>query len=287
MTARPQTKPATPVKVGGQALADGVLMRTDRAWAIARADGSVEAGATAPNRAERIPVLRVLVGLGSALTLAIGRGILGRGADRPGRRASRRLNRRFLWVLFGIEAATLVAGLWLPSGPVTLLGRLLMAAVPFCMTLAVLRMATPQSLWRYHGAEHKAVAAHEAGTDLHDLRAVLAAPRVHDRCGTNLVVLMLVFGVALTRLPTLVQVPAFLLLLASAAEVVAIAARRPRALWSRLVLGGGRAVQRYVTTCEPTADEQAVGCHALRACLVEHARAIGGDQTTPTLATAA
>src|ERR1700694_5715676 len=69
------------VRVGGQALPDGVLMRTDRAWAIARADGSVHSGAVPPQHFARIPVLRVLTGLGPALLLGL------RGGDRTVRRS--------------------------------------------------------------------------------------------------------------------------------------------------------------------------------------------------------
>ena len=63
-----------------------------------------------------------------------------------------------------------------------------------------------------------------------------------------------------------------LLSLAVAAELTAMAARRPRALWSMTLLAGGRFLQRNITTAEPTAEEQRVGCRALQAALAEHAR---------------
>jgi hypothetical protein len=56
--------------------------------------------------------------------------------------------------------------------------------------------------------------------------------------------------------------------------LVTVAALRPRWLPSRVLLVGGRALQRWVTTAEPTAAEQAVGCHALLACLAEHDRIV-------------
>src|SRR3954451_20311814 len=73
------------VRVGGQALADGVFMRTEKAWAIARADGSIEAGEVPSNPLHRIPVLRILVSLGVALPLGIAKGLAGR--RQGGRRA--------------------------------------------------------------------------------------------------------------------------------------------------------------------------------------------------------
>ena len=266
---------AQPVKVGGQALGDGVLMRTDRAWAIARADGSVERGAVRRTWAARVPVLRVLAGLAGALRLTVGRGLLGRGR-RPGSTAA--VSRRFLWVLLAVEAVALALSVLLDS--VTSSGASSMAATvaPWIATFAVLRLAVPGVLWRYHGAEHKAVAAHEAGVDPADLEAVLRSPRVHDRCGTNLVFLLMVCSVPLASLPGLVQLPALLVVLAAAAEVVSLAARRPGALASRAVLAGGRSLQRWVTTAEPAPAEQQVACLALTACLREHARAVAGGQ---------
>jgi uncharacterized protein YqhQ len=271
-----------PVKVGGQALADGVLMRTNRAWAIARADGSVEVGALPPSPAARIPVVRVVAGLAGAVKLAVSRGMLGRGsaAGPAARQSARRLNRRFLAVLVGLEA-----GAYLLSravGDFTTSGRgvagVAYTVVPWMATLAALRLFTPGSLWRYHGAEHKAVSAHEAGVDLADTAAVLRADRVHNRCGTNLVFLMLVFGLLLRgHVHGFEQVPAFLGLLGLSAEIIGWLAARPQWLTTKVVLSGGKALQRWVTTAEPTAAEQAVGCHALMSCLAEHARIVALD----------
>src|SRR5437868_2212971 len=73
------------------------------------------------------------------------------------------------------------------------------------------------------------------------------------------------------------QVPMFMGLLGVTAEDMTLAAKRPEWLASRLLLGGGRALQRWVTTAEPSAAEQAVGCHSLLACLAEHARIVALD----------
>src|SRR4051794_22979366 len=62
------------VRVGGQALPDGVVMRTSRAWAVARADGTVESGPLPPPRVARVPVLRVLAGLVVGLRIGLGGG---------------------------------------------------------------------------------------------------------------------------------------------------------------------------------------------------------------------
>src|SRR4051794_21518476 len=74
---RVATETKTSIRVGGQALADGVFMRTERAWAIARADGTIETGPVPHNPVGAIPVLRVLVSLAVALRLGIVKGLAG------------------------------------------------------------------------------------------------------------------------------------------------------------------------------------------------------------------
>jgi uncharacterized protein YqhQ len=268
-----------PIKAGGQALADGVLMRTERAWAIARADGSVEVGEVPPTRMAKVPVLRVVVGLGAALKLGVVRGVLRKGApDRPDVKRSRRKNMRFLQAALLGEVAVMVLSRWLSTGAVPAWIDRVAGVLPWLVVLAVLRLATPASLWRYHGAEHKAVTAHERGVDLSDTNAVLACSRIHDRCGTNLVFIMGVLGYFVAHIPAVVEIPAFLVMLGVSVETLSLASRRPRFVLSRLLLAGGRFLQRVVTTREPTPTEQAVGCRALQAALIEHDRIVSGEQ---------
>ena len=244
------------VRVGGQALPDGVLMRSPRAWAVARADGSVEVGRVAPGRLARIPVLRIVAALLPALALGI-RTMAGR----PRKGA----------VVLGLLLAATFLGPALPSTPSPGLSLALAAG-----TLAALRLAAPRALWRYHGAEHKAVAAYEVGAAPHDVAAALAAPRIHARCGTNLVALVAVPAAFVGHLPALWQAVVVLATVGAAAEVLTLTTRRPTAWLSRAVLLPGVLIQRHATTAEPTAVEQAVACRALAACLDEHHRLVAG-----------
>jgi uncharacterized protein YqhQ len=116
------------------------------------------------------------------------------------------------------------------------------------------------------------VAADEAGTDLADVDAVLGAPRVHPRCGTNLVALVVVPTAFLTHFAAPVQIVAALGLVGAAAELLTVSARRPRSIVTWAVLAPGLLLQRFATTAEPTAPEQEVACRALAACLAEHHR---------------
>lgn len=274
-----------PMKAGGQALADGVFMRTERAWAIARADGSVEVGEVGPNRLARIPVLRILSALGRAMALGIGKGILGGRKKGSGRKA----NKRFLLAMLAIQAAVLAAGWALDPISFPWWTAPIGTVAVWTVMLAALRVMSPQELWRYHGAEHKAVAALESGIDLHDTEAVLACDRIHNRCGTNLVFVVAAMTSVPAPIPTWLQPFAFLLAFAAVAELVTLAAAHPRFWISRAMLAGGRWLQRRVTTLEPSFDEQVVGCRALIAAVeeqrrieaLESAEAIAPDQPTP------
>jgi uncharacterized protein YqhQ len=255
------------VRVGGQALPDGVLMRTDRVWAIARRDGTVCTGDLPATRCRRVPVLRVLTALGPALLVGL-RG--GRG---------RAESRRVPWPLVrGLIVAQIVVvtGDWIAGR-----ARLgegwapLVALAGLVLALGAFRVATPGAQWRYHGAEHKAVAAHERGIDLCDVDAVLLCDRVHPRCGTNLIVWLVVGAVWLGHLPLLPQATATVLSIAVIAEVLAFAARYPASWPTRALQAPGALLQWVLTTSEPTVAEQLVGCQALAACLARHTMVVG------------
>ena len=254
------------VRPGGQALADGVLMRTKLAWAIARADGSVESGAIARTPMGAVPGLRVLAGLAGGLRLGVGRGFF-RGRAHGG-------NRRFLVVLGVTEAVAI--GLLFGLGPVADgLPAPVAAALSLssgAVALAMVRKAAPPSLWRYHGAEHKAAAAFEAGAAADDVDAAMAMTRLHPRCGTNLLAPLALVGIALSGLSSAAQLIGGAAALAFTAEALTLAARTRHALWARALLAPGLFLQRYVTTAEPTREEQAVACHAMAACIEEHLR---------------
>lgn len=260
---RRRTSPPPPPKVGGQALSDGVLMRAGEVWAVARLDGSLEMGRLPENRWAAVPLLRVLTGLGPALF----RGLRAMG----GTGRNRQLPRRVRWALPLFVAGPLLvnAALSKALGASTVWGWQsgLTAVALVTAQLVALRVVMPPSMWRFHGAEHKAVSAYEQGVSLDDLDAVLAAPRIHDRCGTNVVAVLV--AACLLPVPTTGawSLLTFVLIFALSVEVVSAAARRPAALVSRVVLAGGHVLQRFVTTAEPTREEQAVGVKALQACL--------------------
>jgi hypothetical protein len=251
-------------------LPDGVLMRTDRAWAIAGADGTLAVGDLPRQRCRKIPVLRVLTGLGPALLVGL------RGGTNPRRHVPWPMIRGIVLaqlVVVGADnlaAAAHLSRRWSPFAGVAI----------FVLAIAVFRAATPTRQWRFHGAEHKAVAAHEHGVDLTDTPAVLACSRVHPRCGSNLVVWVALAAIWLRPLPWIAQLAATIAVIAVVAEIIDYASRAPNRLPSRLALAPGLLLQRAITTSEPTPSEQQVGCRALSACLARHDE--GGQASAPT-----
>jgi uncharacterized protein YqhQ len=254
---------ATGIRVGGQALPDGVLMRAGEHWAVARANGEIETGILPPQRFAGVPLLRVI----TALIPALIRGLWSMRVRSKGRGVSLRVRWSlplFLAVPFGID---LLLGRLIPSSAIVAwqsAGRSLLAVT---LQLVALRLVLPAAMWRYHGAEHKAVAAYEAGVDVTDTHAVMGFSRVHPRCGTNVVAVLLLFAVVPIQANVGLIVLLWVLMLAGAVELVSAAAKTPLRPVSRMILAGGRLLQRYVTTAEPTYAEQAVACRALGACL--------------------
>jgi uncharacterized protein YqhQ len=257
-------RPASaPLRVGGQALPDGVLMRAGQVWAVARADGRIETGTLPRQPFADVPLLRVVTGLVPAVVRGL-RSMRVRRAGRPVPLRVRWSLPLFLLVPFAIDF--LLGRLVPTSGSVAwqVAGR---SFVAIALQLAALRLVLPAAMWRYHGAEHKAVGAYEAGVDVTDVHAVMGFSRVHPRCGTNVVAVLLLFALVPFQANIGLTVVLWVLMLAGAVELVSGAAKTPLRPVSRLVLGGGRLLQRYVTTSEPTYAEQAVACRALGACL--------------------
>ena len=255
------------------AFGNGVLMRAGRYWAWARDDGSVLQGLAplsfAGRRWSRLPLVRSLIALADMLALSV------RLHRRNGRRRTGRL---VLWLAVMMAAAAAISSVVSAHVRPPLAADLVAQAAGLLLALAVLRLGMGAEVWRFHGAEHKAVNAYEAGTDLADTAAVGACSRIHDRCGTNLVAILVVLSLLLApvggQLGVLASLAAAIVCIAAALELFRLLQRRPRSPVSRAVLVAGRALQRVVTTREPRPEQLALACSAL-ACVVErHAAAV-------------
>ncbi len=261
----PACAPGAPaLRVGGMAFGNGVLMRSKHAWAWARSDGTVLHGPVVSlldrSRWLRLPLVRSLVALAEMLAFAI----------RLQRRNGIGPNLRLLgWLALWVFASSWLSSL--ASGLITnaLLADLAGQAVSILLGLLALQRGMGAEIWRYHGAEHKTVNAYEAGADLADIRAVATYSRIHDRCGSNLVAILVVLSLAYLPLSQRLPGEGFSALysvcaIALSFELFRLVTRRPQLTICRVVLCAGKTLQRCLTTREPQREQLKVACRALR-----------------------
>jgi uncharacterized protein YqhQ len=250
------------MQLGGMALRDGVLLQSDGYWAAAvRDEGgvSVVSGAKVrlPGRETlgRVPVVRGVVRLGEAVAVlpavrrATGKPVLPQEDPR----------------MLAATAASAVATVALrASGRGSpLLRELAVAGVSLAPVLLALR---DSRLSRYHGAEHKSVAAYESGGD------PVAADKEHARCGSNLVAPMVVTSVATNLLlraagrerQPLATFVGGLVSIGTAMELFSWMSRHQDHPLARTLGRPGIEMQRLFTTSEPSEEQLDVADMALQ-----------------------
>lgn len=299
-------EPETELLIGGQALIEGVLMRSPGAYGIAvrRPDGSValQRGKVA-SIARRWPILKQPILRGIAVlfqSLFLGIQALNFSAleaateapkpeSKPGKDASK-------WAVAGSMAVGLGLGivifllvpLWLtelaqkyvfgdmPSLAFNLLDGLLRGLFFLVYIVAISRMDDIHRVFQYHGAEHKVVFAWESRQGLTVENARIQS-RLHPRCGTSFLLFVLLVSIVLFALipktaPFLVKFGGRLVLVPLIAgvsyEVLRLTAKRSGSPVFRVLVAPGLALQR-ITTQEPTDDMLEVAIAALHEALRE------------------
>jgi uncharacterized protein YqhQ len=272
-----QSEREQPLRLGGMALRNGLLIHGPTSWAAAAraADGSIEVASGpkpsfAQGRLGSVPGLRGPLRLAEAMAVVP----LARWRVRSARLPFE--DPRVVAAMFGTAAAGALARRWRAradsaSGAALREGAL--ALLGMAPALAALR---DRDLAAYHGVEHKAIGAYERGSrDPND------APKEHDRCGSNLIAPLLVFSVAgqaiterlVERPGAVARAAASTGAVSAAVEVFAYADRNPGSSLGRAVHAVGREIQRLLSTREPTPEQVEVGVAALDAVLGEEAPA--------------
>jgi uncharacterized protein YqhQ len=168
---------------------------------------------------------------------------------------------------------------WLVEG-------VLRTAIFIAYLVAVTRQRDLRRLFEYHGAEHKVIAAHEAGLPLTPEHAA-RMPRLHPRCGTSFLLLVMLVSVVVFA-P--IGLPEWYLLMATrvlgipvvagvAFELIRATGRHRDAGWARAVMWPGMQLQR-LTTREPDREQLLVAIAALQAVLEDE----GADRDADELA---
>lgn len=252
----------TPVRLGGMALQNGVLVHGPTSWACAVRDPEGELHVAsgrkphlAPAARQRIPVLRGPIALAEAFALLpMVRRALPQ-ARYPFERPA----------VLGSIATTMLIGRVLRASRMRP-GTRELAAAGVALVPAALALRGPD-LAEYHGAEHISIGTYEAGG--------VRAPKEHPRCGTqlipSLVASSLVANVVASKTPRRTRGAARLLGLGAAMggslELFSWVARNPENPFARVLARPGFELQRRFSTAEPSDAQVEVADTARDACL--------------------
>ena len=275
------------VYYGGQAVVEGVMMRGQKAvvTAVRRPDGGLATdmqplSAIYTGRMRKTPFLRGIVVLLEALVL--GMKSLLYSANISLEEEGEKITGWLVWVMLAVSLAVAVLLFFILPLFITrlfnisssLLFNLVDGLIRVAVFLAYLRvMALVPDIRRvfaYHGAEHKAVNAYEAGVPL-EVEAVKAYSTAHTRCGTSFLFVVLslsiiVFAMVglhslwLMVLSRLVLIP---VISALSYEIIYFGARHSNNGLVRAVLAPGLWLQA-LTTREPDDSQLEVALTALK-----------------------
>jgi len=272
------SKDAERMKLGGMALRNGLLIHGPTHWSVAVRDGegqiqvaSERKPRLAPKLVARLPGLRGPMKLAEAMVvLPLARWRL----------RAVRLPFENWQVVAAVGATLTVTGLlrrWAPNSA----AREGLAQV-VGVTPAVVALLD-RDLAAYHGAEHKAIAAYEQG-----IEDAASVPKEHDRCGSNLMVPMMLLSAAGTvLLERLVDEPNAVVRsvvglggASIAVEMFAWSDRHHGAPLAEAFHTPGREIQRHLATKEPTPEQLEVALAAIAEILrVEQGN--GGGELPP------
>jgi uncharacterized protein YqhQ len=274
---------------GGQAVIEGVMMRGRKAMVTAvRRPGGGVAIATQPltgiysGWVRRAPLLRGVIVLIEVLFLGIKSMLYS--ANVSLEEEGTEISGWLLWLMVAVSVGSAVllffmAPLFLtklldPYITSSLVFSLIEGVIRVAIFIAYLKLITLlpdiKRVFAYHGAEHKAVHAYEAGVPL-EVEAVRKYDTAHVRCGTSFLFAVLVIAIivfALVGLPSLWLMVLSRILLAPVIaalgyEVIYFGNRHTDNAVVRAVLAPGLWLQS-LTTREPDDAQLEVALSALR-----------------------
>jgi len=282
------------ITYGGQAVLEGVMMRSPSSWAVAvrTPEGDITEvvreieSPMQRRKVWRLPVIRGVIALGESLAigfraLAISANVASQERDEHGEIQTQigrgqiifsfALAIGFALMLFKVGPALLTS--WLPidsTGLFVVVEGIIRVAVFIAYILVISLLPDLRRVFQYHGAEHKTINALEAGVELTPTN-VQRFSLIHPRCGTAFLLWVMVIAIfvfafvgrpewywLITSRIVLLPVIAGL-----AYEVIRYAGMHQSNRVLMTLLAPGLWLQR-LTTREPTDDQVEVSILALR-----------------------
>ena len=280
--------------IGGQAVLEGVMMRSPSNWSLAvrKPDGEI-AEVNHPIRSVmarhwffRLPVVRGVIALGESLAigfraLAISANYAAQEEGEDGE-VSTELSRGALIFAFAIaigfalmlfKVTPVLITNWLPvdtTGSFVVVEGLIRVSIFILYLLVISLLPDLRRVFQYHAAEHKVINAYEAGEELVPEK-VQRFSLIHPRCGTAFLLWVMVIAIFVFAflgrppLPWLIASRILLLPLIAgiAYELIRFAGKHTGNRYLMAVLAPGLWLQR-LTTREPSLDQLEVSIRALK-----------------------
>lgn len=306
MLAQPKSSPED-ILVGGQAVIEGVMMRTPHAYAVAvrRRDGSIEVRKEFVRRLSEVwkpiswPVIRGFAVMCQALYLGLRTlnfsftiASMDAEAGEEAKKPKARKGGEVLPVLLSMGSAAVIAVLLFILAPLwittwlkgyfaavhnwvvfNLVDGLIRVVFFVAYILLISRMEDIRRVFQYHGAEHKVVHTWEAREEL-TVDNARRKSTLHPRCGTSFLLFVMVVSIIVF---SLVKLQAFWAIFLSRIVLIPLISGLSYELIRLSAPRCQRGFFRFVvmpglalqrvTTKEPSDDQLAVAIHALREAL--------------------
>jgi uncharacterized protein YqhQ len=300
--------------IGGQAVLEGVMMRSPSSWAVAvrKPDGAIAqvvneiASPMAKRKIWRLPVIRGVIALGESL--AIGFRALAISANYAAQdpeadeEVKTELSRGQLIFAFAIAIGFAIALFkvtpalitnWLPidtTGSFVIVEGAI-RVVLFITYLALISLLPDlRRVFQYHAAEHKAINAYEAGDELTP-ENVQRHSQIHVRCGTAFLLWVMVIAIFVFAffgrpdwwLLIITRVALLPVIAGIAYELIRFAGKHADNRWLLALLAPGLWLQR-LTTRQPSLDQLEVSIRALQQVLQREREAAPSAQRVEVMA---
>lgn len=306
MLAKPKSSPED-ILVGGQAVIEGVMMRTPHAYAVAvrRRDGSIEVRKEFVRRLSEVwkpiswPVIRGFAVMCQALYLGLRTlnfsftiASMDAEAGEEAKKPKARKGGEVLPILLSMGSAAVIAVLLFILAPLwittwlkgyfaavhnwvvfNLVDGLIRVVFFVAYILLISRMEDIRRVFQYHGAEHKVVHTWEAREEL-TVDNARRKSTLHPRCGTSFLLFVMVVSIIVF---SLVKLQAFWAIFLSRIVLIPLISGLSYELIRLSAPRCQRGFFRFVvmpglalqrvTTKEPSDDQLAVAIHALKEAL--------------------